>query len=39
MKRTDFIPKTKVEVFVPDEIEDAAIQAIINTSLTGMFGE
>ena len=35
----EFIPKIKVEVVVPDEIEDAAIQAIIKTAHTGKFGD
>ncbi len=39
MKRIDFIPKIRVEVIVPDEIEDSATQAIINTALTGKFSE
>ena len=35
----EFIPKIKVEVVVPDEIEDAAIEAIIKTARTGKFGD
>jgi nitrogen regulatory protein P-II 1 len=35
----EFIPKIKVEVVVPDELEDAAIQAIIKTAHTGKFGD
>ena len=35
----EFIPKIKVEVIVPDEIEDSAIQAIIKTARTGKFGD
>jgi len=35
----EFIPKIKVEVIVPDEIEDAAIQVIIKTARTGKFGD
>jgi len=35
----EFIPRIKVEVIVPDEIEDAAIRAIINTALTRKFGD
>ncbi len=35
----EFIPKIKLEVIVPDEIEDAAIEAIIKTARTGKFGD
>jgi nitrogen regulatory protein P-II 1 len=35
----EFVPKIKVEVLVPDEIEDSAIQAIIKTARTGKFGD
>lgn len=35
----EFIPKIKVEVIVPDELEDSAIQAIIKTARTGKFGD
>jgi nitrogen regulatory protein P-II 1 len=35
----EFIPKLKIEVIVPDEIEDSAIQAIIKTARTGKFGD
>ena len=35
----EFIPKIKVEVILPDEVEDAAIQAIIKTARTGKFGD
>lgn len=35
----EFIPKIKVEVIVPDEIEDSAIQSIIKTARTGKFGD
>ena len=35
----EFIPKIKVEIIVPDEIEDSAIQAIIKTARTGKFGD
>lgn len=35
----EFIPKIKIEVIVPDEIEDAATQAIIKTGRTGKFGD
>jgi nitrogen regulatory protein P-II 1 len=35
----EFIPKIKLEVVVPDEIGDAAIDAIIRTARTGKFGD
>jgi nitrogen regulatory protein P-II 1 len=37
--KIEFIPKIKIEVIVPDEIEDSAIQAIIKTARTGKFGD
>jgi len=33
------VPKVKIEVIVPDDIEDFAIQAIIKTARTGKFGD
>src|ERR1043166_9738480 len=35
----DFIPKVKIEVIVPDELEDAAVQAIAKSAHTGKFGD
>jgi nitrogen regulatory protein P-II 1 len=35
----EFIPKIKLEVVIPDEVEDAAIQAISKTARTGKFGD
>lgn len=35
----EFVPKVKIEVIVPDDIEDFAIQAIIKTAKTGKFGD
>ena len=35
----EFIPKIKIEVIVPDDIEDAVIQVIIKTARTGKFGD
>jgi nitrogen regulatory protein P-II 1 len=35
----EFVPKVKIEVIVPDDIEDFAIQAIIKTARTGKFGD
>lgn len=35
----EFVPKVKIEVLVPDDVEDFAIQAIIKTAKTGKFGD
>src|SRR6266487_2448203 len=35
----EFIPKTKIEVVLPDEIEDAAIEAIIKTARPARLGD
>ena len=35
----EFIPKIKIEVVVPDEIEEATLEAIIKTARTGKFGD
>ena len=35
----DFIPKVKIEVLVPDELEDAVVQAISKSAQTGKFGD
>ena len=35
----EFVPKVKIEVIVPEDIEDFAIQAIIKTAKTGKFGD
>jgi nitrogen regulatory protein P-II 1 len=35
----EFIPKVKIEVVVPDELEDAVIQAVLKTARTGKFGD
>jgi nitrogen regulatory protein P-II 1 len=35
----DFIPKSKVEVIIPDEIEDAVVEAITRSARTGKFGD
>ena len=35
----EFIPKIKIEVVVPDEIEDATVETIIKTARTGKFGD
>ena len=35
----EFIPKTKIEVIIPEDIEDAVVQAIVKTAQTGKFGD
>jgi nitrogen regulatory protein P-II 1 len=35
----EFIPKTRIEVVVPDELEEATVDAIIKTARTGKFGD
>jgi nitrogen regulatory protein P-II 1 len=35
----DFLPKVKVEVVVPDERLDAAVDAIMNAARTGKIGD
>jgi nitrogen regulatory protein P-II 1 len=37
--KVDFSPKTKIEVVVPMEMVDQAIQAIMKTAHTGKFGD
>jgi nitrogen regulatory protein P-II 1 len=35
----EFIPKIKIEVVVPDEIEEATVDTITKTARTGKFGD
>src|SRR5713226_1709934 len=35
----EFIPKIKIEVIIPEGIEDAVIEAISKTARTGKFGD
>jgi len=35
----EFIPKIKIEVLVPEDIEDRVIEAIMTTACTGKFGD
>ena len=35
----EFIPKIKVEVIVPEDIEDNVVEAITKTARTGKFGD
>jgi len=35
----DFLPKIKIEMVVPDEIAEAAVEAIVKTAKTGKIGD
>ncbi|MDT5122232.1 MAG: nitrogen regulatory protein 1 [Acidobacteriota bacterium] len=35
----EFIPKVKIEVIIPDDIEEFALNAIIKNARTGKFGD
>jgi len=35
----DFIPKLKIEVLIPDEIEEVVVEAITRSARTGKFGD
>src|ERR1700741_1372462 len=35
----EFVPKIKVEVVVPDEVEDFVVNAILRAARTGKFGD
>ena len=37
--KVDFLPKVKVEVVVPAEIVEKAIEAVLRTAKTGKFGD
>jgi nitrogen regulatory protein P-II 1 len=37
--QVDFLPKLKVELIVPDELADQAIEAILTTAQTGDVGD
>ncbi len=37
--RVDFLPKVKIEVAVPEEIVEKAIEAVLRTAKTGKFGD
>ncbi|WP_338291691.1 P-II family nitrogen regulator [Planctobacterium marinum] len=37
--QVDFMPKVKIDVVVPDEIAEQAIEAIVNTAQTGKIGD
>ncbi len=35
----EFIPKAKIEVIIPDDIEDAVVSAVTRAARTGKFGD
>ncbi len=35
----EFIPKIKIEVIIPDDNEEAVVEAIMKTAKTGKFGD
>jgi nitrogen regulatory protein P-II 1 len=37
--KVEFLPKIKIEVVVPDELVEQAVQAILKTAKTGKFGD
>ncbi len=37
--RTDFLPKVKIEVVVPEELVEAVVEALLRTARTGKFGD
>jgi nitrogen regulatory protein P-II 1 len=37
--KIDFLPKVKIEVVLPDEMVDQAIDAVMKTAKTGKFGD
>ena len=37
--RIEFLPKVKVEAVLPDELVDAAVDAVLKTARTGKFGD
>jgi len=37
--RVEFLPKVKVEAVVPEELVDAAVDAILKVARTGKFGD
>ena len=37
--KVDFLPKVKIEVVLPDEIVEKAVEAVLATAKTGKFGD
>ena len=37
--RIEFVPKVKIEVIIPDDIEDSVVNAVVKAAHTGKFGD
>jgi nitrogen regulatory protein P-II 1 len=37
--RVEFLPKVRIEAVLPDELVDAAVDAVLKTARTGKFGD
>src|SRR5215204_99572 len=37
--RVDFLPKVKIEVVLPNDLADKAVEAVLKTARTGKFGD
>jgi nitrogen regulatory protein P-II 1 len=37
--KVEFLPKIKIEVVVPDELVEQAVEAVLKTAKTGKFGD
>ena len=37
--RIDFLPKVKIEIAIPNELVQAAVDAVVKTARTGKFGD
>jgi nitrogen regulatory protein P-II 1 len=37
--KVDFLPKVKIEVVLPDELVEKAVEAVLKTAKTGKFGD
>jgi nitrogen regulatory protein PII len=37
--KVDFLPKVKIDVVVPDNLAEAAVEAVLKTAKTGKFGD
>jgi nitrogen regulatory protein P-II 1 len=37
--QVEFLPKIKVEVVLPDDLADKAVEAVLTTAATGKFGD
>jgi nitrogen regulatory protein P-II 1 len=37
--KVEFLPKVKIEVVLPDDLVDKAVEAVLKTAATGKFGD